>query len=171
MPYKGTVNIANFQILAVFELTFSYEALDQADGTYKKLKKRISAVNAEGEVAAETVKEWHDKFVAEVGNDMNTSMGITLVYDVLKADMNGATKLAVIEDYDKVLCLNLVGGQSENTDNAGDELTEYVESMIAKRAEAKKAKDFATADAIREELLGKGIVIKDTREGTTWERA
>ena len=42
--------------------------------------------------------------------------------------------------------------------------------MIAKRAEAKKAKDFSTADAIRQELLDKGIAIKDTREGVVWER-
>ena len=52
---------------------------------------------------------------------------------------------------------------------ADPELVSYIEEMIAKQEEAKKAKDFATADAIREELAGKGISIKDTREGTVWE--
>ena len=47
----------------------------------------------------------------------------------------------------------------------------YLNEMISKRAQAKKAKDFATADAIREELAAKGIVLKDTREGTKWSRA
>ena len=51
-----------------------------------------------------------------------------------------------------------------------DELASYVEKKIEERKEAKKAKDFAKADAIREELLAKGIVLKDTREGTFWEK-
>lgn len=45
----------------------------------------------------------------------------------------------------------------------------WLEGMIAKRNEARKAKDFAKADAIRDELLAKGIEIKDTREGTVWK--
>ena len=45
-----------------------------------------------------------------------------------------------------------------------------IKSKIEERKEAKKAKDFAKADAIREELLAKGIVLKDTREGTFWEK-
>ncbi len=151
-------------------LTFSYDALDQAAGTYKKLKNRISAACSDGEADAEAVAQWHNKFVDEVGNDINTSMGITLLYDVLKADLDGATKKAIIEDYDKVLSLNLLATESAGQ-AVDDELAAYVEEMIAKRAEAKKAKDFAAADAIRDELLSKGIVIKDTREGVVWERA
>ena len=51
------------------------------------------------------------------------------------------------------------------------ELEAYILEKIKERKAAKKEKDFAKADAIREELLSKGIVIKDTREGTVWERA
>ena len=50
-----------------------------------------------------------------------------------------------------------------------DEFKSYIEDMIEKRAEAKREKDFAKADAIREELASKGVVLKDTREGTVWE--
>ena len=53
---------------------------------------------------------------------------------------------------------------------ADDELTAFVNAKIAERAEAQKAKDFAKADAIRAELLEKGIQIKDTREGVVWEK-
>ena len=51
------------------------------------------------------------------------------------------------------------------------ELVSYIEAKIAERKEAKKAKDFAKADAIREELLQKGIVLEDTREGVKWKMA
>ncbi len=149
-------------------LTFSYEALTQAEGTYKKLKKRILALSDQGTVDKATVDEWHDKFLAEVGADMNTSMAITLVYDVLKADIDDVTKRAVIDDFDKVLSLDLTKPEEAVEETVDSELAAYVESMIEKRKEAKKAKDFATADAIRDELLQKGVEIKDTREGTVW---
>ena len=149
-------------------LVFKEEILNQVADTYKKLKKRISALSTEGDVDEAALKEWHDKFASEVGNDINTSMGITLVYDVLKSDMSDAAKRAVIEDFDRVLSLDLL--KEEKDDEVDDELTAFVEAKIAERAEAKKNKDFAKADAIRDELLAKGIAIKDTREGVVWER-
>ena len=149
-------------------LVFKEEILNQVADTYKKLKKRIAALSTEGDIDEAVLKEWHDKFASEVGNDVNTSMGITLVYDVLKSDLSDAAKRAVIEDFDRVLSLDLL--KEEKDDEVDDELITFVEAKIAERAEAKKNKDFAKADAIRDELLTKGIAIKDTREGVVWER-
>ena len=149
-------------------LVFKEEILNQVADTYKKLKKRIAALSTEGDIDEAVLEEWHDKFASEVGNDVNTSMGITLVYDVLKSDLSDAAKRAVIEDFDRVLSLDLL--KEEKDDEVDDELTTFVEAKIAERAEAKKNKDFAKADAIRDELLTKGIAIKDTREGVVWER-
>ena len=95
---------------------------------------------------------------------------IKLLYDVLKEDTNEATKLAIINDFDKVLSLDLTKGaiEEKKEENIDSELETYINEMIAKRAEAKKNKDFATADSIRDELASKGIILKDTREGTTY---
>ena len=150
-------------------LTFSYDTLDQTAVTYKKLKNRILSVKADGQIDEAAVKDWHDKFAEAVGNDCNTAMGLTLLYDVLKSDINGSTKLKIIEDYDTVLSLNLL--QEDKKEEVDDDLLSYIEESIAKRAQAKKDKDFAKADAIRDELAAKGIIIKDTREGVTWSRA
>ena len=112
---------------------------------------------------------WREKFEAALADDFNTSMALTVLYDMLKADVNDATKFALAESFDEVLSLNLtVALPSEEVDA---ELAAYVEGKIAERAQAKKEKDFAKADAIRNELLEKGIVLKDTREGTQWSRA
>ena len=73
-----------------------------------------------------------------------------------------------------MLSLDLIGHAGALADagsNVDTELEAYITDAIARRAEAKKAKDYATADAIRNELLAKGIVIKDTREGVVWELA
>ncbi len=153
-------------------LQFSYEVLDSVAAGYKKLKNRIAKLDKEGTVNEAKAAEYKKKFIEIVGNDLNTASGITLIYDLLKDDTNDATKRYIIEDFDKVLSLDLL--ENENTQESSDvdsEMEQYINEMISKRAEAKKAKDFATADAIREELAAKGIVLKDTREGTTWTKA
>lgn len=151
-------------------LEFSYEALDNVATAYEKLMKRIQAVPDEGEVDETLVAEYRKKFAGAVGNDINTSMGLTVLYDVLKAEMNGATKREIIMAFDEVLSLGLARAWEETEQPAADaELTAYVEEKIAERAAAKKEKNFARADAIRDELKEKGIVIKDTREGVVWE--
>ena len=151
-------------------LTFSYDALDQATATYKKLKNKVLSIPEEGEVDESKVEEWHKNFAETVGNDVNTSMGITLLYDVLKSDLNGNTKRAIIDDFDYVLSLDLLKADEASEGGEEDELTAYVEAKIEERKQAKKAKDFEKADAIRNELLSKGIVIEDTREGVKWKR-
>ena len=155
-------------------LVFSYEALDNMVVAYNKLAKKIAEFKNEGEVNADVFAQYKEKFEDALCNDMNTSMAITVLYDVVKADTNDATKLALINDFDKVLSLNLYEeGKKllETPANAGvdAELEAFVLAKIEERAAAKKAKDFATADAIRDELLAKGVAIKDTREGVKWE--
>ena len=154
-------------------LVFSFENLDNTSGAYIKLVKKIAELKNEGEVDKAVFAEYKAKFEDAICNDLNTSMAITLVYDVLKSDVNDATKLALLNDFDKVLSLDLTtAGKAlnESANNAVDsELEAFVLAKLEERKAAKKEKDFAKADAIRDELLARGIVIKDTREGTTFE--
>lgn len=154
-------------------LEFSFEALDNMTAAYNKLIKKISELKKEGELDRERFAEYKARFEAAVCNDLNTSMAITVVYDLLKEDMNGRTKLELIEDFDRVLSLNLTTAKAvkpeENT-GVDEELERFILAKIEERKQAKAAKDFAGADAIRDELLSKGIALKDTREGVIWHR-
>ena len=153
-------------------LEFSYEVMDQVKSAYEKLRRRISgmAANAAGEVDSEAFAQFRRQFEDALCNDLNTASAITVLYDVLKADIPDATKVALAKSFDEVLSLDLTKPLPEAEGSGADgELTAWVEEMIAKRAEAKKAKDFATADAIRAELAARGVQIKDTREGVVWE--
>lgn len=150
-------------------LEFSYEVMDSVATGYKKLRNRIAKLNKDGEVNMEAAKEYKQKFIDVVGNDLNTASGITLIYDVLKEDFNDATKFYIIKDFDYVLSLNLTDGEVGANISVDSDLEAYVNEMIEKRAAAKKERDFATADGIRDELAAKGIILKDTREGTTYE--
>ena len=152
-------------------LEFSYDALDNAVSAYDKLKRAaIRCTQGEqGTVDTEAFNAYKDKFIAALASDVNTSSALTVVYEVIKADISNATKAELLGSFDTVLGLDLLKPEEEKQDEGVDaELKAYVEEMIAKRAEAKKAKDFAAADSIRDELASKGIVIKDTREGVVW---
>ena len=138
---------------------------------YEKLLKKIAGLSKEGEVDEAAYALYRRKFEDALCNDLNTSMAITVLYDLLKADCNDATKRKLVESFDEVLSLDLLSGQTQETSDVDDELVAYVEQKIAERKEAKKAKDFAKADAIRNELLEKGIVLEDTREGVKWKKA
>ena len=149
-------------------LLFSYEVLDNVKTAYEKLVKRVAALGTEGELMQEKIAEYRDKFNEAMGNDLNTSQALTVLYDVLKADMNDVSKRFLVEDFDKVLSLGLLDAADNSGDAVDEELSKMVESLIAERNAARKEKNFARADEIRQELLDKGIEIKDTREGTTW---
>ena len=82
--------------------------------------------------------------------------------------MNDVSKRFLVEDFDKVLSLGLLDAADNSGDAVDEELSKMVESLIAERNAARKEKNFARADEIRQKLLDKGIEIKDTREGTTW---
>ncbi|MBO4457240.1 MAG: cysteine--tRNA ligase [Butyrivibrio sp.] len=152
-------------------LEFSFEALDNVTGAFNKLINKIAELKEGGEVDAKAKEKYEGEFRDAVANDLNTSMAITVLYDVLKADMNDATKLALVESFDRVLSLDLIGHAKALSEGpkVDSELEAYILDAIDRRAKAKKEKDFATADAIRDELLSKGVEIKDTREGVKWQ--
>ena len=149
-------------------LTFSYEALDQATVTYNKLLKRIDALNPNTEVDNAYFESAKAKFIDTVGNDLNTALGITCIYDVLKADTTDATKLEVLKSFDEVLSINLVREKAEEQPKEKSEFELQIEALIEERKQAKKDKNFARADEIRNQLSDMGVTIKDTREGTTY---
>ena len=153
-------------------LEFSYEVMDSVKNQYEKLKKQVARIveaSADGAVDETVFNEYKEKFLEALGNDLNTSMAFTVLYDVLKADTNNATKAKLIASFDEVLALKLCEKDEAQTPTSVDsELEAYILERIEARKEAKKNKDFATADAIRDELASKGIIIKDTREGVTW---
>ena len=147
------------------QLVFSYDILKQVEGAYNKLKNRILAINDIGELDTTKFDYYTDKFKEELSNDLNTANGITLIYDLLKDDsVNGHTKIEIINDFDKVFSLDL----TKKTLNTSIDMDKYIKDKIEERRIAKMNKNYELSDSIRDELLDKGIILTDTREGTTY---
>ena len=147
------------------QLVFSYEALNGAETAYKKLKNKIALIIEDGDLSEGDFDIYKSKFIDALSNDLNTANAITVLHDLIKDDMlNGKTKIELIRSFDKVLSLDLLKNETSIREDA-----EEIKKLIETRNNAKKKKDFELADSIRDELLSKGIVLIDTREGTIYK--
>ena len=147
------------------QLVFTYDSLDIASNTYNKLLSKIKLVKKDDSVIdQESFDKYNDEFKSALADNLNTSNALTVLYDVLKSDLNNNTKLSLVESFDKVLSLDLL-----KEDKIDENLVSYIEEMIEKRKIAKQNKDYELADSIRKELQEQGIILKDSREGTTYE--
>ena len=147
------------------QVNFAYEILKQNQTAYLKLLNKTLSLKAEGKKDNKRFKEYDNRFKSYLENDLNTSNAITLIYELLKDNtVNNATKIELIKSWDTVLSLDLLKKESVDSD-----LKKYIQEMIEKRREAKINKEYDKADSIRKELEEKGIILKDTREGTTFE--
>jgi cysteinyl-tRNA synthetase len=167
-------------------LVFSWENLDNAQGAYRKLIARTAALKpGEGAVDEAVFAAQKEKFRKALSNDLNTSLGITALYDALKAEASDETKLALLGDFDQVLGLRLLEKAAQkreadakaasNASSAGGivitgEGDPEIDALVRQRAEAKKAKDFALADQLRTQLKEMGIEVTDTKDGAVWKR-
>ena len=167
-------------------LVFTWENLDNAVAAYNKLLSKIAALTpGKGEVDPAVLDELKARFTKAMDNDLNTSMAVTVLYDVLKAKTTDATKLAALDSFDQVLGLKLTekaaalrkaqeaapaaGGFTVVSEDGRED--PQVEALIRARADAKKAKNFAEADRIRDELKAQGVEITDVPGGVKWKRA
>ena len=147
------------------QVDFTYDGLEQASTAYFKLLNKIKQINADGELNQDSFDSYDNKFKEALANDLGTSNALTLLYDLLKDDgVNGTTKIELIKSWDTVLSLDLLKKEEVDKD-----LESYILTKIEERNEAKKNKNYKLADQIRNELLEKNIILKDTREGTTYE--
>lgn len=149
------------------QLIFSFESLNDAKNSLKKLKNRISSIikdiNDE-EIDNNKIEAYREKFMLEIGDDLNIPNAFTVLFDVLKDEaLNNAEKKYLVEDFDKVLSLDLLVEDKAEVDEA------LIESLIEERNQARKSKDWAKADEIRNKLSDMGIELIDTKEKTTYK--
>ena len=137
----------------------SKETILTADGL-KKLQEELAG--------------FRQKFIDAMDDDVNTADAVSVIFELAKFMNSNVTEKSSKEFAQKVMdefneltsVLNIV-----NKDQKEDILDEEIEQLIAQRTEAKKNKNFQLADEIRQQLLDKGIILEDTRQGVKWKRA
>lgn len=144
------------------------EALNAARKSYRRLKSLALAARAdESEPNVHRVEPYREQFWAAIADDLATPRALAVVWSVLRStDLSEADKWALLVDFDVVLGLSIESSTREALNE--DEIDPEVASLIEQRQAARMAKDYATADAIRDELFKRGIAIEDSPEGPRW---
>src|SRR6056297_2234093 len=153
------------------QLQFTFDSLDAARTARLNIVDRVRELRGEVNTVPELTdigseaRRYLEKFQEQVTNDLHVPKALSVLWPLLKdTAVPAAEKLAVVLDMDKVLGLQLVSVEEETS------LDDETHKLITEREEARAAKDFARADQIRDQLLEKGIELKDTPKGTVWKK-
>ena len=141
-------------------LLFSYDRLDGSVSTYNKLKEKIASLQKEelGEFDNNIYESYREKFKEGLEDNLNTSVALAVLYEVLKGDFSPKTKLKLVEDFDKVLQLDLLKEKEDN-------LPEDIKQMAEERWQARLNKDWTKSDDLRNKLSELGYIVKDGKDG------
>ena len=142
--------------------------MDIASLAYNKLLSRIQMIKDDNSsLDEEKINIYESKFKKELKEDLNTANALTCLFEILKDEkVNNNTKLYLIKQMDKVLSINLLKPINKILD---ENFIKEIETLIKRRAEAKKEGNYEKADQIREDLLKRNIVLNDGRDKTTWQ--
>lgn len=153
-------------------INYSEDSLKEAHTKLERFYNALRGV-AVGEVA-DIDNEYSQRFHAAMDDDFNTPEAIAALFDLVRAvnKAEGAEQAALAGQLRYLAgVLGCLQSEPEAFLQSGADVDEaWIQEMISKRTEAKKAKDFATADQVRDELLAQGIVLRDGPEGTSWSK-
>ncbi|MEM3578351.1 MAG: cysteine--tRNA ligase [Candidatus Bathyarchaeia archaeon] len=149
------------------ELVFTWESLDAAQKALSTLREHMRRFKENfKDKVKETAKsdEYRRTFLEAINDDLNMPKALTIVWKLVREekDLNEGEKYLLLREFDKVLALDL------EKEEVLEKLPEEAEILIKKREEARKAKDWKTADRIREQLRAMGIIVEDTPQGVKW---
>jgi len=167
-------------------LNFSRELMQAAENSLERILTCVGQLNyllkndtlKDGDVTSgeeailKEADSLRDKFEAAMDDDFNTADAIAAIFELVKlANINcgnDSSRKFVLSMKERIVSLcDILGIETEKEEEI---LPEEVERLIAERQEARKNKDYAKADQIRDDLLKKGIILEDTREGVRWKR-
>ena len=149
-------------------IEFSFDSLDAAATGYKNIVHKIADLmnDKSGDINQDLYQQWHDNILAPVSDNLKTAEGLVVFQDLLRdKTVNNATKLALIEFVDELFGLQFIDRATRLHDLESIEAPADIQEMAQKRLEAKKSRDFATADDLRNQIDSSGWTVMDTPDG------
>lgn len=151
-------------------LNFNWESLESAREANRSLHKKTDPLIGKATaIESEAAKKFQQEFKEALGDDLNVPKALGVLNSMLRSELSEGEKAALVQDFDKVLGLRLDIPREEFEKKQEDVDTAKIEALIEERAQARKAKNWAESDRIRDELAAMGVAIKDGPAGTTWQ--
>lgn len=141
-------------------LNFTWDGLSSAQTALNRLRQGLQKLP---EDSAPPSQELLDKFLAAINDDLNVPLALSYAWEAVRSGIPGSRTL--VSRFDEVLGLNLLA----ETHTQQIELPAELAELLEQRNQARAAKDWARSDQLRDSLAEKGVLVKDTKEGTQWE--
>jgi cysteinyl-tRNA synthetase len=138
------------------QMNFTWESLQATQNALNNLRDQIRSWDNPSEIN----QEYYNKFLTALNNDLNSPQAIAVLHDLTKSDLDSSIKSATLIEMDKILGLGLVEFINQTI-----EIPEAVEELVQQREEARKNKDFAKSDELRDKIKEFGFEVKDTSSG------
>lgn len=161
------------------QLNFTFEGLQGAEATVERLRNFRALVHdakvrdGSNPAVAEQIKTQLSEFEAAMDDDMNTAVALAAIHNLVR-EMNSALAAEQLLCDDRVAVLEAIKKFDAVLGIFGEEVTEMldadIEALIEERQEARRNRNFARSDEIRDELAAKGIILEDTKDGVRWKR-
>ena len=167
MVYRYFVAMGHYQS----QLAFSWETMDATAKSYANLVRRVADLinDSAGNVDQAVYDKWHDEMVSVMSDNLKTASVLVMLQEFVKSsDINNATKLALVRFVDDLLGLQFIDRAKKLAALENESAPAEIVALADRRADAKANRDWATADALKKELLAQGIEVKDTPQGPVW---
>ncbi|MBP5707901.1 MAG: hypothetical protein J6W79_02810, partial [Alphaproteobacteria bacterium] len=162
--YRYFVTLGHFQS----QLAFSWDAMDAATNGYKNIVRRVADIiaNKSGDLDKDVYDTWHDKLLAPTSDNLKTAETLVVFQELLRDNsVNNTTKVALVEFIDRLLGLLFIEHAEKLIAAESESAPAEIVALAEQRTAAKASKDWATADALRDQIDAAGWVLTDTPTG------
>ena len=148
------------------QINFTFEAMDAAKTALNRLREGyLKHKEGNENISQEEIKDYENRFLEAINDDLNMPIAMSVIWDIIKNPKKSQTLANLLLKFDEVLGLDLA-----NFEKKQNELPEDIQKLIEERNEARKNKNWAESDRIRDILIDKGYNVKDSKEGTIVEK-
>jgi cysteinyl-tRNA synthetase len=156
--YRGHMNV-------------TWDSLKAAQSNLDRLRRYVvewhaARTGVQSNAPTQAAADYHSRFMSAVTDDLGFPQALPIIWEMAKSDLSPSDKLTLILDWDRLMGLDLASAQSAPSAPLEPELL----SLLDQRAAARAAKNYAAADRLRDELAARGLLVKDGKEGQTWQR-
>jgi len=156
-----------FLLSAVYrkQLMYSEQAMKDAQRSLDRLRNIVLEIRTDKSSKGD-IKKYKEQFLKEINDDLNMPKAMAVLWAVVRdTSLGGKQKYSLVKDFDKVFGLGL-----DKVKKTVVKIDQELKGLIEKREKARKEKDFALADKIRDKIKKKGFILKDTPQGVVWEK-
>ena len=149
------------------KLNFTWEGIEAAAKSLERLKdgyqKHLAGTD---EIDAEIVNNFENKFHEAINDDLNMPLAMGIVWEVVRYEKKSKALAELLQKFDTVLGLKI----DEQEEKVQEEIPQEIQELLQQRQQARTEKNWAESDRLRDEIQGKGYIVKDSKEGTTIEK-